>query len=526
MQTATPPPLWRFDATQWMFLASAGLLAAGVSIDAIRHMADAWFGMEEYSHGVLIPFITAYLIWQKRIDLAGIPITGSWLGLAVTVLGILGYLTGELASLYIICEYSFLVIVFGLALATTGTRFFSQIWVPLFLLFFAIRLPQFLYQGLSAKLQLWSSSLGVHVIRLFDISVYLEGNVIDLGSMQLQVVEACSGLRYLFPLTSLAFMCAYFYRVEMWKRVVIFLSSVPVTILMNSFRIGVIGVTVEYFGKQAAEGFLHDFEGWAVFMFCTAILLAEMWLLARLGPKPQPLSEAFAIVVPESLPSTTQFSKRRLPVQFWAACGVLLVAIGAGQIISQPDETVPPRTRFSEFPMQVGDWTGQRQAMEQKYIDTLKFDDYIMADYHSAEFGYPVNFYAAYYSTQRKGESIHSPSSCIPGGGWEIKQHAVVTATSPDQSGQPIQLNRLLIQKGEDRQLVYYWFQQRGRVMTNEYLIKWYLFWDALTMNRSDGALVRLITPSPRGEDLAVADQRMTGFLQRVVGQLPKYIPD
>ena len=89
-----------------------------------------------------------------------------------------------------------------------------------------------------------------------------------------------------------------------------------------------------------------------------------------------------------------------------------------------------------------------------------------------------------------------------------------------------MQVNRLLIQKGEDRQLVYYWFQQRGRVMTNEYLIKWYLFWDALTMNRSDGALVRLITPSPRGEDLATADQRMTGFLQRVVGRLPKYIPD
>ena len=117
------------------------------------------------------------------------------------------------------------------------------------------------------------------VIRLFDISVYLEGNVIDLGVYQLQVVEACSGLRYLFPLMSFGFLISYIYRGPVWQKVVIFLSTIPITVVMNSFRIGVIGVTVEHFGIAAAEGFLHDFEGWIVFMACLGFLLFEIWIL-------------------------------------------------------------------------------------------------------------------------------------------------------------------------------------------------------------------------------------------------------
>ena len=149
-----------------------------------------------------------------------------------------------------------------------------MIWAPLLFLLFMIPLPNFLYNNLSAQLQLLSSELGVAVIRLFDIGVYLEGNVIDLGTYKLQVVEACSGLRYLFPLTSLAFLMAYLFKAAAWKRIVIFLSSIPITLLINSFRIGVIGVLVEYWGPGQAEGFLHDFEGWVVFMSSLGVLLS------------------------------------------------------------------------------------------------------------------------------------------------------------------------------------------------------------------------------------------------------------
>jgi len=508
-------------------------LEIAVFWDALIFLVTNWLEAEEYSHGFLIPFVSLFLIWQKKNACAKIPFKGSWFGVAMVTVGLLLYYLGELSTLFIIQQYAFLVVLFGLVLASLGASFFRTIWIPLCFLIFAIPLPFFLYQGLSTQLQLWSSKIGVSIIRLCHISVYQEGNVIDLGSMQLQVAEACSGLRYLFPLMSVAFISAYFYKVAVWKRSVVFLSSIPITILMNSFRIGMIGVTVEYFGKEAAEGFLHDFEGWIVFMACTAILVLEMWLLARIGKDPRHLQEVFGLTMPERLPAGTQFVERELPVQFWVVGAMLLMALGLSLSLEHRQEIIPPRAAFAAFPLRISTWTGRRQAMDEPYLEALKFDDYILADYFEESFpgsgrgmAAPVNLYSAFYSSQRKGESIHSPRSCIPGGGWQISSHEVVTIGDVALYGNPLKVNRLLIQKGDDRQLVYYWFQQRGRNLTNEYVIKWYLFWDALTMNRTDGALVRLTTFAPKGEDIAYADRRLQDFLEASLPELNKYIPE
>jgi exosortase D (VPLPA-CTERM-specific) len=484
-------------------------------------MVAGWLGMEEYSHGILIPFMTLFLIYQKKNTLALLPVEGSWLGALLVLLGAGLYLAGELASLFIIGQYAFLILLYGLILSLTGSRMFKEIWVPLLLLFFAVRLPEFLYQGLSSQLQLWSSKLGVYFIRACDITVNLEGNVIDLGPMQLQVVEACSGLRYLFPLMSLAFLCACVYRAAFWKRALVFLSSIPITLAMNSLRIGVIAITVEYFGKRAAEGFLHDFEGWIVFMGCTLILVAEMALLARLGGERRPFAEVFDLSLPAPAPPGGVWREAATPAAFWAAGGALALALAVSLSLDERAEVVPARVAFAEFPLQVGAWSGRRETMDDPYIETLKFDDYLLADFVADARRAPINLYAAYYVNQRKGESIHSPRSCIPGGGWRIVSHDLL-----EVGGAGLRLNRLLIQKGEERQLVYYWFKQRGRDLNNEYLVRWYLFQDALVRNRSDGALVRLTTPAPVGEDLAEADQRLQDFLQGVLPQLDRYIPD
>lgn len=535
--------LWHVPLRSWLYFAGLALLVGVVFVDGLAYMVDQWLNSEEYSHGLLIPFIAVFLIWQQKSGLARVRSEGSWIGTAVVLLGLGLYLLGELATLFILVQYAFLVVLLGMALAVMGPAIFRKVWVPLFFVFFAIPLPNFLYQGLSAKLQLLSSQIGVWFIRLFDISVYLEGNVIDLGSMQLQVVEACNGLRYLFPLMSLAFMCAYFYQAAFWKRAVVFLSSIPITVFMNSFRIGVIGITVEYWGREMAEGFLHDFEGWFIFMACTGILLLEMWALAQIGKERRPLREVFGLTFPEPLPKDAQFRERVLPKQYWAVLGLLVAALGVSLSLEHRGEAVPQRAEFAAFPLQVGEWKGRRQLMEQQYIDALKFDDYILADYVYSPHPNPlpkgegvkrvgmsaamsVNFYSAYYASQRKGESVHSPRSCIPGGGWEIVSHEVVGLDGPSLGGEPLKVNRLLIQKGEDRQLVYYWFQQRGRDVTNEYAVKWYLFWDALTRNRTDGALVRLTTFAPKGEDLAAADKRLISFLQAALPELGRYIPN
>jgi exosortase D (VPLPA-CTERM-specific) len=388
-----------------------------------------------------------------------------------------------------------------------------------------VPLPPFIYNNLSTKLQLISSQLGVEVIRWFGISVYLEGNVIDLGTYKLQVAEACSGLRYLFPLATLSFLAAYLYRESLWKRAVVFLSSIPITVLMNSFRIGVIGILVEYGGPGQAEGFLHYFEGWVVFMVCIAILVLEMLLLSRIGPRKQSLAQAFSIELPEPIPPDVLRRARKIKPLSWAV-PVLVGGIAASSLYVQDRENVIPQRRiFAEFPLKIGDWKGTTGTLEENILQSLKTEDYIISDYVNED-GKAVNFYVAYYADQAAGSAAHSPRACIPGGGWLIKKLAVKTLDGIEFEGRSLKVNRLLIKRGDYTQVVYYWFQQRGRDLTNEWLVKWFLFWDAMTRNRTDGALVRLTGFVNPGEDPADVDRRLMKFAKAVNPYLSEYIPD
>ncbi len=517
--------VWKQSTTIWLALVASATAAIGIFSEGLSYMVEMWSKKEEYSYGYLIPFIVLFLIWQKKATLERLPFRGSWSGVLVMLAGVLFFLVGSLSTLYVVIQYAFLLTLAGVVLAMMGWAGFRVILVPLLVLAFMIPLPEFLLQGISGKLQLLSSEIGVWVIRLFGISVFLEGNVIDLGAMKLQVVEACNGLRYLFPLMTFGFITAYFFRAEWWKRALIFLSTIPITVLMNSFRIGVIGVTVEYWGQSMAEGFLHDFEGWLVFMACTALLFGEMWLLSRIGGARRPLREVFGLEFPAPTPRHARIEYRPLPPTFIAAVGLLLVVWGVATIAPHPEEIVPARQDFSQFPESFGDWHGSSQRMQQIYVDALKFDDYLLVSFSDGAPN-PVTLYSAYYGSQRTGESAHSPRTCMPGGGWEITQFDQRVLSEVNVNGQPLRVNRALIQLRDQTQLVYYWFQQRGRSITNEYLVKWYLFWDALTRNRSDGALVRVTVYVPPGQNLAIAESRLQRFVEAAVPKLEPFVPN
>lgn len=516
--------VWKHQYWQFMLVAVVAVLAYFTFREGLEHMVAKW-NADEYSHGFMLPFVALFLVWQRASILRQMPFTGSWWGVALVGFGVFTFVAGELGTIYTVVQYGFLITLGGVLLAFLGWRAFWVIVPAYVLLFFMVPLPNFLYENLSAELQLISSELGVWVIRLFGISVYLEGNVIDLGNYQLQVVDACSGLRYLFPLTALGFIAAVIFKGALWKKVVLFLSTVPITIFMNSFRIGVIGVLVEYWGIEMAEGFLHDFEGWVIFMACGAILVLEMWLLSRIGKDRRPLVDAFSIEGPAPLPADAQKRYRHVPKSFLVASLVLLSGAAVASVLPSRAEVIPDRKEFLFFSTQLGGWSGEKTHMGQKYLETLKLDDYLLADFDNP-LGDSVNLYVAYYASQRKGASVHSPRTCLPGGGWQLKEFSQRTLEEVELAGQPLSVNRSLIQMGEQRQLVYYWFQQRGRLMTNEYLVKWFLFWDALTRNRTDGALVRLTTRLSAGEDPAAADERLINFARTTAGSLDPYIPD
>lgn len=520
-----PTPVWKGSQLWWLSLIGLTAVVLVMFHDGILQLLRVWDHKEEYSYGYIIPAITAFLIWQRKDKLEQLAFSGSWAGVILLCLGLALFVLGDLAGLFLLVQYALLLVLAGLAWALTGPRGFRLIVVPLALLAFMIPLPQFFLTEISTRLQLLSSQLGVAFIRLFGISVFLEGNVIDLGVMKLQVVEACSGLRYLFPLMTLGFIAAYFFSGAFWKKAVIFLSTIPITVLMNSLRIGAIGITVEYWGRGMAEGFLHDFEGWAVFMACTAVLVGEMWLLARIGAERRPLREVFGLDFPAPTPKEAPVQARAWPRPFVVAAALAIFAAGLSLGLPKRVDAPPPRQDFQSFPMSLGQWQGKSDRIEQVYLDELKLDDYLMADYVSPD-KLPINLYVAYYASQRKGQAAHSPRTCIPGGGWKISSLTQYTIPDVATAAGPLRVNRAVIELGETKQLVYYWFDERGRILTNEYLVKWYIFWDALTRNRTDGALIRLTVPVPPGMELAEADKRLAAFVRTVGPLLPKYVPE
>jgi exosortase D (VPLPA-CTERM-specific) len=325
-------------------------------------------------------------------------------------------------------------------------------------------------------------------------------------------------------LVTLGFLVAYIYNAALWKRALVFLSTIPITVLMNSFRIGVIGVTVDRWGQKMAEGFLHDFEGWVIFMACFGVLFVEMWLLMRLTGDRRDLREVFGLEAPVKVEGPSMCLSGPIPKPLVGSTIGLLLAVSAGYLLPERQELTPPRTAFSEFPVQFADWQGRPEPMEQVYIDALKFTDYALINFKNSG-GDVINLYSAYYESQRKGESVHSPRSCLPGGGWEIQSLTQVDVPNATVDGVPLRVNRALISYGDQKQLVYYWFQQRGRVMTNEFLVKWYMLIDAIFMHRTDGALVRVIAPLTPGGDVSRLDGALNEFTADIAPMLSRYIP-
>ncbi|TAK53544.1 MAG: VPLPA-CTERM-specific exosortase XrtD [Gammaproteobacteria bacterium] len=522
--TDTDPVLLRPTPLIAGVVALALAAIAALSLDGLEYMWTVWLGSPEFSHGPLIPLVAAFLTWQQKGWLARQPFTGSWSGVALCAIGALVALVGKLGSVFTLGQIGALLAFWGLILAFTGWTVCRRLWAPLVILGFMIPLPDFVLSNLSSELQLLSSSFGVWFMRLFGVSVFLEGNVIDLGGYRLQVAEACDGLRYLFPLMTLGFIMAVFFQAALWKRLLLFLSSIPITLLMNSLRVGTIGIMVEHWGIRMAEGFLHEFQGWAVFMLSAALMLLEMAILARIGREGRPWREVFGLEFPAPLPKDARILRRPTPPSLIAATVVLVLMAGVSLALPERTEVVPARQSFVDFPLALENWEGRRSGMEQVYLDQLQLDDYLMADYRNAT-GARVNLYVAWYDSQQAGRSAHSPRTCLPGGGWQIREFGQVEVEGVALAGTPLRVNRAVIALGPSRQLVYYWFQQRGRVLTNEYLVKWFLFWDSLTRNRSDGALVRLIVPLAEGQDIAAAESELTGFARAAVPLLPAYVP-
>jgi EpsI family protein len=284
-----------------------------------------------------------------------------------------------------------------------------------------------------------------------------------------------------------------------------------------------IGVMVEYWGIGMAEGFLHEFQGWMLFMVTAALMLAEIALLSAMAGERSGWRDRFRIDLPARSPVGAEIVTRTIPVTTLVAAAILIVQTAGSWLLPERKEIIPSRASLTSFPEVLVGREARPGSLDAIYLQQLKLDDYLLSDYVVASQP-PINLYVAYYGSQRKGDAVHSPRSCLPGGGWEVQEFGQRQIPGVRYNGQPVIVNRAVVELGEQRSLVYYWFVQRGRILTNEFAVKWYLFWDSMTKHRTDGALVRLVVPLPRASGEVEGDRELAAFVGAVSNALPEYV--
>jgi EpsI family protein len=286
-------------------------------------------------------------------------------------------------------------------------------------------------------------------------------------------------------------------------------------------------MAAHWIGKEAADGFFHEFSGWIVFIFAFAMVFAIQKLISRFAPEPPAPKKPETPAPAAAGLRTSASSARAVAIRVGIVVAMLLVALPSVVRANRPEET-PPGLAFSLFPMKLGEWDGiQRPPFDEKVLKVLGLDDYLSRLYVRPD-RTPADLYVGYWRSQRQGDTMHSPQNCLPGAGWEPVSQGLLTIPDPrDSDGEPLSVNRFVIQKGVEKQLVLYWYQGRGRIVGSEYWSKIYLVLDAARFNRTDAAIVRVVVPftgDAAGE--AKAQQAAVSFVNELLPALTKFLPD
>jgi exosortase len=253
------------------------LLTAWLYASILARLLMQWIGPSRdpnFEHGIFVPLFALFVLWQDRKKLQAIPSSPSWAGLPLVVVSLLMLVLGVLGAELFFSRVSLLILLAGLIILFQGWPFFSAVLFPWAFLILMIPIPNLLLQQITFPLQLKASQLATGLLELTGVPVLRQGNVIVLASMPLDVAEACSGIRSLLTLVTLAIIYGYLLETRMWVRVVLVCSAVPIAVAANSFRIFGTGLLVQYWDPDKAEGFYHALGGWLIFVVALLMLFA------------------------------------------------------------------------------------------------------------------------------------------------------------------------------------------------------------------------------------------------------------
>lgn len=253
-------------------LAVLGALSLWIYWRTLAHLGLQWWRDPNFSHGFLVPIFSAYIVWRKRDQISRIIPQPSWSGLTLLLTGIFLLLVGEMGAELFLARSSLLLVLAGLVVLYFGWTFLRAVLFPWAFLLLMIPIPAILFNKITFPLQLLASRLAAIVLPVLGVPVLREGNIINLSSMALEVAEACSGIRSLMSLLTLAIMYGYLMDKRSWVRWTLAISAVPIAVASNSIRVIGTGLLVQYWDPEKAEGYFHESWGWLTFVMSLVML--------------------------------------------------------------------------------------------------------------------------------------------------------------------------------------------------------------------------------------------------------------
>lgn len=525
--------------TIWKPLLIVAVLVFTYSLVLVKLVMD-WWDDANYSHGLLVPFVIGFIVWRSfdRIK-AAVTEPQRFTGLVLICAAVFSLLAGTLASVLVVQRISLVLMIAGLIVYFFGVRVISRLSVPFALLFLAIPIPQIVFNKIAFPLQLLASRLADLGLQLMGFAVERRGNLIEIpfvGTGEiigLEVVEACSGIRSLMTLITLSLILGYLTSEQrgpfdsgsnrsmsdrdVLRTALMMLAAVPIALITNAGRVITTGALAHYYGRKTIEGFWHDASGSFVFLGALCCLIATNFVLKKiLANGRESIAERY--VLDERRPARFHLSAKKV---VGVALGILICGILVNWF-QHRGEAVPDRRPLYEMPARLGGW-GQRNAdirFDPESEKVLKATDYVMRDYYGP--GKRLNLYIGYYGSQRSGSTYHSPLSCLPGTGWEMTEPQTLDITTP--SGKRFTANQYIIKQGEHKEYLIYWYQGRGRILANEYVDKIYTSIDSVTRRRSDGGMVRIMTPLGRDPERSLA--AAIDLTAHVADNLSEFLPD
>jgi exosortase len=262
------------------------LLLGWLYSSILLHLVKQWWGDPNFSHGFFVPLFSLYVVWRNRERLRAIPSRPSAWGLPILVFALSVLVLGVMGAELFLSRISLLFVIAGLVIFFFGWEMFRAVLFPWAFLILMIPIPTLLFSEITFPLQMLASKVAAFTLPLAGVPVLREGNVINLPAMPLEVAEACSGIRSLLSLTTLAIIYGYLMESRTWVRVVLAIAAVPIAVFANSFRIFGTGLLVQYWDPEKAQGFFHLFSGWLIFVVSLTMLFLLHWCL-RLGQHSQ-----------------------------------------------------------------------------------------------------------------------------------------------------------------------------------------------------------------------------------------------